>query len=331
MSPSDAENLNQAVSLAQAGRKAEAHARLIQLVRTSPDDSNVLLWLAFTASDLKLARNALNRVAQIDPANLSLAGAKSWLAQQEAEQARVATPPAPVPTSSPTSIPAQNYGGGYQSSQQFAQPASYASPSQPSYNGYNPANSASVPIPPSKADIYDDQPRKTNPTMLIGAVAVIAVLIIGLVIVVAIATGVFNPDTIAAQGLPVYSSATRIELSGDDRDKTLQSADQVIGSKGGKNFKFEMYSFKRGEKDKVVSFYDSELKKQGWRTLQFNTVVITGGGTINGYANNDNNKAVFVLTTPVSFGITNNSELPSLNGKLKAGDSLLLVYSVELK
>ena len=86
----DLQQFQQAVSIAQAGRKEEAHTVLTQLAYTNPNDSNLLLWLAFTATNLSTAHFALTRLRQLDPANPSLPGAESWLLTEEARQ--------PVPT-----------------------------------------------------------------------------------------------------------------------------------------------------------------------------------------------------------------------------------------
>jgi hypothetical protein len=87
MQPAELEKFNQAVALAQAGRKQEARSLLAELLRTYPNDPNVLLWFAFTTDDLNQSRLALEKVRALDPANPALPGAESWLAQQQAAMA----------------------------------------------------------------------------------------------------------------------------------------------------------------------------------------------------------------------------------------------------
>lgn len=84
MQSADLESFNQAVVLANAGRKQEARTILAQLLGNYPNDPNVLLWFAFTTEDLNQSRQAIQKVRFFDPNHPTLPGAESWLAQQEA-------------------------------------------------------------------------------------------------------------------------------------------------------------------------------------------------------------------------------------------------------
>ncbi len=86
MTPFELQRFNEAVGLAQVGRKIEAHALLTQLDTTNPNDDNLLLWLAFTSDNLGAARTLLDRAARLNSANQSLASAYGWLSSEEAKQ-----------------------------------------------------------------------------------------------------------------------------------------------------------------------------------------------------------------------------------------------------
>jgi tetratricopeptide (TPR) repeat protein len=86
MLATDIEKFNLAISLAQSGQREEARVIIVQLLRTDPNEPNLLLWLAFTSGKIEQARLALSKVRVIDPTNPSLPSAESWLAEQEAQQ-----------------------------------------------------------------------------------------------------------------------------------------------------------------------------------------------------------------------------------------------------
>ncbi|MEI6045365.1 MAG: serine/threonine-protein kinase [Chloroflexota bacterium] len=74
----------QAVTLAQDGQTAEAYTQLAQLVLEHPEDSNLLLWLIYTAPNTSEARYWLNRLSLQDLANPLLVEVNKWLIAQEA-------------------------------------------------------------------------------------------------------------------------------------------------------------------------------------------------------------------------------------------------------
>jgi hypothetical protein len=70
---------NQAVGLAQSGQKEQAYQALKRLEHENPTDTNLLLWLAYTAPNLEETRSYINRAARLDPDSPSLAQAHLWL------------------------------------------------------------------------------------------------------------------------------------------------------------------------------------------------------------------------------------------------------------
>src|SRR5690348_18114556 len=86
MTLSELEAFNRAIALAEAGNKARAYEILTKLYRDHPDNSRVLLCIAFTAGSLEEARKVLQKASLIDPTNPSLTGAKSWLARREEQE-----------------------------------------------------------------------------------------------------------------------------------------------------------------------------------------------------------------------------------------------------
>ncbi|HEX2913032.1 MAG TPA: DUF6159 family protein [Chloroflexia bacterium] len=81
----DLQRFNQAVAMAQAGQQEQAHAILSQLIQIYPEEVNALFWFAFTSSSLAEARSVIARAERLQPNNPTLAHAKSWLAQMEAQ------------------------------------------------------------------------------------------------------------------------------------------------------------------------------------------------------------------------------------------------------
>jgi hypothetical protein len=86
MTLSELEAFNRALALAETGNKAGAYEILTKLYRDHPDNSRVLLCIAFTAGSLEEARKVLQKASLLDPTNPSLSGAKNWLARREAQE-----------------------------------------------------------------------------------------------------------------------------------------------------------------------------------------------------------------------------------------------------
>lgn len=79
----DLEKFRRAVDLAQLGKKDEAHALLRELRVSNPSNNSILLWEAYTATDLLEARSLLRQAAASDPTNAEIIQATSWLVEQE--------------------------------------------------------------------------------------------------------------------------------------------------------------------------------------------------------------------------------------------------------
>ncbi len=107
MLSAELERFNQAISLAQSGSKQAARSIIVELLRSYPQDPNLLLWFAFTTADLTQAQLALVKVRVLDPANPALPEAETWLSQQQTERATAAWFKTATPTSQITTPPNQ--------------------------------------------------------------------------------------------------------------------------------------------------------------------------------------------------------------------------------
>lgn len=86
MNPNDLVILNGATELAQRGEKVLAYALLKPLLKTNPNDVNLLLWIAFTAPDLSESEFAIIKAGMVDAIHPGLASARNWLASAFAAQ-----------------------------------------------------------------------------------------------------------------------------------------------------------------------------------------------------------------------------------------------------
>lgn len=85
MNSKDLATFNQAVQMAQNGQKQAAYEQLTALAWNSPNNSNILLWLAFTSPSLAEAQSSIERAALLEPHNSSLTSARSWLEGEKAK------------------------------------------------------------------------------------------------------------------------------------------------------------------------------------------------------------------------------------------------------
>jgi hypothetical protein len=323
MNPFDLQRFNQAVGLAQAGQKVQAQSILRELNLSNPEDANLLLWMAFTSDNLADARNLLGNVARINPANPSLASAQSWLAAEEAKQQS-----ALFSSSYLTAQPDFNSRPAAQMN--YTQPApTYSAQPQQNYqatpSGYDQSafNQAQA-----QAAYQTSQPPRRFSLTLIKGLIVAAPVVLGLLIIVILA--VLGPqlaaDSVAAQGLPVYSGARRIELTATDRatvEKTFEQGFSSTGATGVKIAYFEVYAIKAADKSKTFSFYDTELKKQSWVGTPGNPAT-RGATTQSGYL-----KGSSVLGLVSSVVTANDGPLNNTRYKLGSDELLLLVFGAE--
>jgi hypothetical protein len=102
MNQVDEATFKQAVAMAQAGKKQEAYADLIKLSRaTGAKDSNLLLWVAFTTSDMAEAEAAIRMAQANEPGNSNLVQANEWYKneiKQREENKRTGSLPQPPQT-----------------------------------------------------------------------------------------------------------------------------------------------------------------------------------------------------------------------------------------
>ncbi len=89
MNMTDLATFNKAVAMAQAGNKIEAYTRLKDLQQHHPKDTNLLLWIAFTAPTLTEAQKDVAIASSLDPRNPSVVQARTWLAQEMARRTLV--------------------------------------------------------------------------------------------------------------------------------------------------------------------------------------------------------------------------------------------------
>jgi hypothetical protein len=115
MNSTDVATLNNAIALAKIGEKEQAHSMLANLLQQNPNEPNLLLWIAFTASNLEESRRALTQVAKVDPSNPNLANALNWLIGQTTNQEKSIQVIQPsqdvqiVPSNKPKEVIPQSY------------------------------------------------------------------------------------------------------------------------------------------------------------------------------------------------------------------------------
>ncbi|MEI6045710.1 MAG: FHA domain-containing protein [Chloroflexota bacterium] len=97
MLPQDVQAFKQIVTMAQRGEKAEAHARLLTLLRTYPDEISLLLWLAQTSPDLTSAGQYIAQAKALSPNQTEVIAAEKWLDGEKAKNSGQASSPHPNP------------------------------------------------------------------------------------------------------------------------------------------------------------------------------------------------------------------------------------------
>lgn len=333
MNPYELHSFNAAVALAQNGQKAQAQAIFVDLGGKYPNDSNVLLWLAFTSNDLSRARACLDRVAVRDPANPALAAAWSWLISEEAKQ--MPTPPIISYAYQAQAAPQFSYSPATPSAQ--AQPgysnSTYFSSTYGSSYDYEPT--APVPMQPqtwTKAELGPEtaivKPKKLT---FFSAPVMLTLLLVGLLAFVLIAFigpfgWLFGIDTVVAKGLPVYTNARRITLSEPDRAALLQTFQQGFGNSAGVVSKiscFEVYAIPQAERASALSYYDNEIKRQGWSAVP--NGLRRGSVNIVAYR-----KDWLMFTLSGGSFMPDDKILGKAQYKVKPGDLVLMAVGVEL-
>ncbi len=302
MNPNDLARFNQAIALSQAGKKPKAYSLLAQLAQAYPTDSNILLWMAFSSSDLRESRQLLDRVAQLDPQNATLPGAKEWLAQEEQKQAVVvatvvAAPALPVPA--PAAEKKSWRDSGESTELPKPNPTAAATPD------------GVVPKPPEEP--------KEKASWLFSSAAILGGIVILAVILVVLFSTIFLGDKLAAKGVPVYANSSRLELEQSDKD-LMDAYTKLMGASTAgvvKDTSIEIYKVKKTELSKAVQYYNSELKNKGWEGRSISANGISGKV----YAK-DNSKILALYSVPTI-------ELKG-NYNITAEDVLLVGFYAEI-
>jgi hypothetical protein len=309
MQPQDLDKFNQAVSLAQSGQKAVAHAQLGELARLYPNDPNVWLWLAFTSSDGAVAWAALERVAQLDPANASLAGARQWAQHQFGAVA--ATPPQLA--YNPTPVPAYN-----EVRPTFSERAHQpnAIPFQPqSEMSYAAMRESALPMPESKKE----SSGLLKTLAIIGAVFVgLMVAIIGLILLLPSANN-------QATSLPIFPGATKVDFNSSYKATFTEGFKSSVPT--ARKFEIDGYLIKPADRQRVLDFYTAELLKSGWRVPKGGNAlnITSAGGSMKIFVKGDNRAAAVILTP----GTTEIKRVLNEPDKYQSGDLLLMLMDVE--
>jgi hypothetical protein len=192
-----------------------------------------------------------------------------------------------------------------------------------------PKVATAVATEPSNAKIGESEipkpsqePKPKSPLFYNILLGVGAVLVVGAVVLILMNT-VFVSDKIAAQGLPVYTNATRLELK--DRDKDLvDSLFQLMTSMSFgtlKNVQYEVYKVKKNEANTLLKYYDTELKKMGWTASKNNTLTLSSKDL--SYAKD---KKYFGVG---GSNITDTGGILFRDYDLKADDVLIIAYTAE--
>lgn len=339
------QKFQEAQALFQQGRKAEAHAMLLELSKIYPTDSTLWLWLAYSSDDLIFARSYLLKLKLLDPQNVSLPGAEKWLDAEEAKrhsaestarrptrqlqevlngiENRPAAPPVeevsrPVPVEKapeiqPQAIPVEKM----ENARQAAAVSTEPRPAPPKKRVIKPAQPLpTVEVKPAKVR------RKSRWKLVISLLLLLIFLGLGGGIVAAITMNPPAPDTLKLAGLPVYSSATRLTLTPQDRDALIKGYAAGQPDKA-KKLEFECYRLKKSDKDNALNFYDTELRKIGWQAPPRNSVN-SNSYNLNSYQKDKQLFFVFASEVP-----TDAYPLPSIRSQLSQDDLLLIVFRTE--
>ncbi len=300
MTPVDKQKFDQAVTLAQAGSKQEAYTILSQLAPSNPDDSNILLWMAFTASDPARARLMLGKVALLDPDNPALESAKNWLTTQD-NRPQPSAPPSVLVATPPVASDA---------------PTPVKPNARPSSNGSAKPETTAT---PAKSLITIRPPKtRVERIMTIGLTAAAGMVAIFLLFVVLLVTGILGTSS-PTQTLPVYGNGVRLELNKADRDSVLGSIN-LNNRNALDSPNTDFYVVKNTERNKVMDFYDTELKKQSWLVSpRLSGTNVTGGAYLKG------SQTIIVRLA------SGNNVPPNVLSRLKPDEVLMIVISVALE
>ncbi|NWJ45098.1 MAG: FHA domain-containing protein [Chloroflexi bacterium] len=215
--------------------------------------------------------------------------------------------------------PAQPAYGGYEqpAQQQYGGYGQAAQPSQPAYGGYDQPQQYGV--PPYGAAAAPAKKGKMG--LLIGIIG--AVVVIGIVAVVLFVFVLGGGGGSGLGDLPAPNNSEKLTVSDADQS-VLQNSTGF--PKGGK---FAYY--KTSEKpDALKTFYEGKMKDKGWTASPGN---ILASGTLLLVFIKGTDGAEVVAATPTKDSDIQDLEkgAPSLKGKLKVGDTLVILVTANAK
>jgi hypothetical protein len=270
---------NQAVRLAQAGNQTQAYQDLKQLAReTGAQDSNLLLWLAFTSPDLEEAATAISMAETQSPGNPNISGAKGWLHQAKLKAANGSFTPETVASGLKAGANPLDFQAlpnqapvGYKPPAPISEAVSgpkFQTGLDSPFNSLAP-DLQSVAIPPGPTI---DRRRGVNTrTMLVIASGVVAVLLIAWAVffftsTVSSTNQNQNQTVFEKMGLATYSELDTLELPQNIKDQLPTFYSSTDLSKSGLKFsQMDTYKIKTtSSADDFTRFYKSELNKGGW-------------------------------------------------------------------
>ena len=322
MNSADLQIFNQAVATAQSGQTQAAHATLTSLNQRYPTDTNVLLWMAFTASNWNTASAYIEKVAQFEPNNPSLAGARQWLASQK-----------------PLSSPVESIGyPNFEVSGTTPGNNIYSNPS--GYEAFPGATMPSQAYNPADASISQGaKVTKSRKPWLMVMAAVIVVLLIAITVVVVLngsnttrtfgTTGTTKtPGTTATFDIPAPPNGRSITLDGfldgvlkQLQESQVQSTQDVI-----KNSQTAYYAVPNGMLSGLSTFYTQQMTGRGWSAATIS--IPTNNLTVAQLYTKDTKSAAILMVGPVTA--QDLLSVPAeLNDKFKAGDVLVIVIEFD--
>ena len=176
------------------------------------------------------------------------------------------------------------------------------------------------------APVPEPKPVKTRRKHKGKLIASIILLVIFLGLGGAIAAAItMNPpaaDALKVAGLPVYSGATRLTVTPQDRD-TLLKGYAAGQPEMAKKLDFEFYRVKKSDKDNALNFYDTELRKLGWQAPSRDSVN-ANSFNLNSYQKDKQLFFVFASEVPNSA-----DPLPSIRSQVGPNDLLLIAFRTE--
>ena len=305
MNQPDKQKLKQAQSLLQQGRKAQAHAALLDLSKSNPDESLVWLWLAYTSDDLIYAGSYLQRVKRLDPHNEVLPDAEEWLAHEEARR---------YSTGGATHKPAMPLDEALNQIQ--ARP-------RPKETRLQHARRTGKFPDPSTELANRKKPRRRNRAGIITSLLFLLIFLgLGAFVAYLIANNRTNPDTLRQAGLPVYPGAIRLTLTAQDRDTLIKSYG-ASQPENARDLEFEFYRLNKSEQYTALTYYDTEMRKLGWQPPAQNAA---SSDPFNLKSYRKDKQYFFVFTSEVPDNAT---PLQSIRSQLTSADLLLIVFRTE--